>query len=113
MDPVPPFDTMSLAGPNPTPRSCHLTLYSRQGCCLCAGLEEKLQALDPPPHVTVIDVDQNPSLQARYGLEVPVLVVRQGGAEGGERQLPRVPPRLQGPGLQVWLQKNCFIAESA
>jgi|688.fasta_scaffold436435_3 hypothetical protein len=104
---------MSHSGPDPTPAPCQLTLYSRQGCCLCEGLEEKLQALDPPPAVTVIDVDQDPALQARYGLEVPVLVVRQGTAVGAERQLPRVPPRLQGPALQVWLQKNCFVAGSA
>jgi hypothetical protein len=104
---------MSHPGPDPTSAPCQLTLYSRQGCCLCEGLEEKLQALDPPPAVTVIDVDQDPALQARYGLEVPVLVVRQGAAEGGQRQLPRVPPRLQGPALQVWLQKNCFVAGSA
>ena len=25
-----------------------LLLFTRQGCCLCEGLEEKLQALDPP-----------------------------------------------------------------
>jgi hypothetical protein len=104
---------MSPSGPDSMPAPPHLVLYSRQGCCLCEGLAEKLQSLDPPPPVTVIDVDQDPALQARYGLEVPVLGVRQGAAEGAERQLPRVPPRLQGPALQVWLQKNCFMAESA
>lgn len=95
------------------PVPAHLVLFSRQGCCLCEGLAEKLQALDPPPAVTVVDVDQDQELQARYGLEVPVLVLRRGAEGGGERQLPRVPPRLQGAALQVWLQKNCFRAESA
>ena len=90
-----------------------LVLYSRQGCCLCAGLEERLRALEPPPPLQRIDVDSDAVLQARYGLDVPVLAVRHGDAGGDEQLLPRVPPRLQGPALQVWLQKNGFPGGSA
>ncbi|MCP9915090.1 glutaredoxin family protein [Cyanobium sp. ATX 6F1] len=78
-------------------------LYTRSDCCLCQGLEERLSALDPAPELVLIDVDTDPELQARYGLEVPVLAVRQGG---GWRELPRVSPRLAGDGLREWLRKN-------
>ena len=98
--------------------SRQLLLFTRQGCCLCEGLEEKLRALNPPPQIQLLDVDADPALQARYGLEVPVLavVVAPGSgptaatsqAQGSWHELPRVPPRLSGDGLAVWLQKNGF-----
>ncbi len=88
-----------------------LLLFSRQGCCLCEGLEEKLAALVPAPAITRIDVDGDPFLQARYGLEVPVLAVARGPAPWQE--LPRVPPRLSGDGLAVWLYKNGFPCQQA
>lgn len=92
-----------------------LVLFSRQGCCLCEGLEEKLRALDPAPPLLVIDVDQDPALQARFGLEVPLLAWRRVGPPGAaaDQLLPRVPPRLQGTALQVWLQKNGLAAGNA
>lgn len=81
-----------------------LRLYTRAGCCLCEGLEERLRVLDPAPALELVDVDGDPALQARYGLEVPVLALVQ--ADGGLRQLPRVPPRLAGERLAAWLSKN-------
>ncbi|MBM5803114.1 MAG: glutaredoxin family protein [Cyanobacteria bacterium K_DeepCast_35m_m2_155] len=81
-----------------------LLLYSRRGCCLCQGLEEKLKALEPPLALQVVDVDSDPDLQAQYGLEVPVLAVpRQGGAPAA---LPRVSPRLSGAALSRWLAEQ-------
>ena len=85
-----------------------LLLMTRQGCCLCAGLEEKLRALDPPLAFDAVDVDADPALQARFGLEVPVLVWR---SPQGEQVVPRVPPRLAGSSLQVWLQKHGFSGQ--
>ncbi len=102
----------SPSQPCPAPEPAALLLFSRRGCCLCEGLEEKLRALEPPPPLVVVDVDQDPALQARYGLEVPVLALGPAAAEGGARPLPRVPPRLQGPALLVWLQKNGFAVGS-
>ena len=91
-----------------------LLLFTRQGCCLCEGLEEKLRALDPPPLLQTVDVDADPALQARYGLAVPVLAVAGcAAAGGGWRELPRVPPRLSGDALGIWLRKNGFPGESA
>jgi hypothetical protein len=88
-----------------------LLLYSRQGCCLCAGLEEKLRCLRPAPALQVIDVDGDADLQARYGLEVPLLAVTL--ANGEPRLLPRVSPRLMGDALSRWLQQQLASADLA
>ena len=88
-----------------------LLLYSRQGCCLCEGLAERLHALPGGVELEVIDVDRDPGLQQRYGLEVPVLVLRR--ADGALQELPRVSPRLGGDGLAVWLQRNGFPGQAA
>ena len=88
--------------------SMQLTLFSRKGCCLCEGLEQRLKGLDlsrfePPLILEVIDIDGpgiEPDLRIRYDLEVPVLAL-QG------HPLPRVSPRLSGEGLFNWLQRHC------
>jgi len=80
--------------------TAELLLYTRRGCCLCEGLEEKLRQLEPAPALRLIDVDADPELRARYGLEVPVLVHR---SAAGDRPLPRVSPRLSGAALARWL----------
>ena len=82
-----------------------LLLITRQGCCLCEGLEEKLRQLAVP--LQCLDVDQDPALLERYGLEVPVLLWRDGGSE---RELPRVSPRLAGPQLAAWLRGQGCLA---
>jgi hypothetical protein len=82
-----------------------LFLFTRSGCCLCEGLEEKLRALDPPPPLRCVDVDADPVLRARYGLEVPVLAVGPAEADpAGLSPLPRPSPRLQGEALGRWLE---------
>lgn len=82
-------------------------LYSREGCCLCEGLEERLLDLLPPDQLQVVDVDGDPALQARYGLSVPVLAqAAPTGEEPSIRPLPPVPPRLRGQGLQAWLHRH-------
>ena len=91
--------------PSPTD-PLQLTLFSRQGCCLCEGLEQRLRQLDlsqlrPPLQLTVIDIDApgvDPDLRARYDFEVPVLHLQ--GVP-----LPRVSPRLNAEGLFSWLQR--------
>jgi hypothetical protein len=88
-----------------------LLLYSRRGCCLCEGLEERLRALDPAMALQVLDIDADPVLQARYDQEVPVLALR--GGDGTLHDLPRVSPRLSGQGLADWLQRNGFPGQSA
>ena len=75
-----------------------LVLLTRRGCCLCEGLEEKLRQLQIP--LDLRDVDTDPALQARYGLEVPVLLQP---TPAGERELPRASPRLSPEALRRWL----------
>jgi hypothetical protein len=75
-----------------------LVLLTRRGCCLCEGLEEKLRQLQIP--LVLRDVDTDPALQARYGLEVPVLLQP---TPTGERELPRASPRLSPEALRRWL----------
>jgi hypothetical protein len=82
-----------------------LVLITRQGCCLCEGLEQKLRQLEQP--LQCLDVDHHPALLERYGLEVPVLLWREGGSE---RELPRVSPRLAGPQLAAWLRGQGCLA---
>lgn len=82
-----------------------LILYTRRGCCLCEGLEERLKQLGlSAPQLKLVDVDADPQLQSRYGLEVPVLAAR--GPDGAWRELPRVPPRLSGERLVPWLARH-------
>ena len=90
--------------------SARYRLMTRQGCCLCEGMAERLAALEPSLLLDLVDVDQDPELQARYGLEVPVLAIERAG---GWVDLPRVSPRLGGVALQAWLLRHSCGSESA
>jgi thiol-disulfide isomerase/thioredoxin len=56
-----------------------LTLYSRPGCHLCddmkAIVERVIRSLPGPITVEEVDISTDPALEARYGLEIPVLLV--------------------------------------
>jgi orotidine-5'-phosphate decarboxylase len=56
-----------------------LTLYSRPGCHLCDEMKAIVQrvarASEAPITIEEIDVSTDPDLEARYGLEIPVLLV--------------------------------------
>ena len=56
-----------------------LTIYSRPGCHLCdemkAIVHRVADAAEPPLAVEEIDISTDPELEARYGLEIPVLLV--------------------------------------
>jgi glutaredoxin len=56
-----------------------LTLYSRPGCHLCddmkAVVERVARTTTPSPTIEVIDVSSDTELEARYGLEIPVLLI--------------------------------------
>ena len=89
-----------------------LVLYSRQGCCLCEGLEYRLRALDLVGlsiTLTVMDIDAPGTpqeVQARYDLEVPVLAL-----DGHD--LPRVSPRLTADALRSWLVRALDNTQSS
>lgn len=56
-----------------------LTLYSRPGCHLCDEMKAVIQrvigAADVSATVEEIDVSTDRSLEVRYGLEIPVLLM--------------------------------------
>jgi hypothetical protein len=55
-----------------------LTLLSRPGCGLCEEFLEELQQLSTTvllPSVAVLDVDSDPLLSRRHGLDIPVLLL--------------------------------------
>ncbi len=105
-----------MAHPHAASPAPGLLLFTRQGCCLCEGLEERLRDLglsaeEEAAQLTLIDVDGDPELQQRYGLEVPVLAVRS--TEPAWRELPRVPPRLSGERLAQWLARQGVLLPEA
>ena len=58
----------------------HLTLYSRPGCHLCDEMKETVQRVAraftrAPVSIVVVDISDDPALEAQYGLEIPVLLV--------------------------------------
>ncbi|ALS59000.1 glutaredoxin family protein [Pandoraea norimbergensis] len=61
-----------------------LTLYGRKWCHLCDDMLAALEAMRPAWDfsVTVVDVDSDPALEAKYDEIVPVLAL-------GERELCR------------------------
>lgn len=81
-----------------------LILYSKPGCHLCEGLQEKLETL--PIQLDIRDITQKEEWFGKYQYEVPVLCqrVHQSAAAAGtadnagpsapsERALPRISPR--------------------
>jgi predicted thioredoxin/glutaredoxin len=55
-----------------------LTVVHRHDCELCDEMLSELQALGrttPLPPIDVVDVDSDPVLQRRHGLDVPVLLL--------------------------------------
>ncbi|HEY5807461.1 MAG TPA: glutaredoxin family protein [Povalibacter sp.] len=52
------------------------TVYSRTGCSLCDDLLSELAVLLGPAaaDVSVIDIADNPELEAKYGRRIPVLL---------------------------------------
>ena len=54
-----------------------LTLYTRNDCELCREMEDVIAAELPhfDARVNRIEIDGDPALEARFGLEVPVLFV--------------------------------------
>ncbi|RPI21421.1 MAG: DUF2085 domain-containing protein [Chloroflexota bacterium] len=54
-----------------------VTLYSRQDCHLCDQAKEDLDSLRSqiPHELVVVDVDQDPKFQRKYGEQVPVVEV--------------------------------------
>jgi thiol-disulfide isomerase/thioredoxin len=74
-----------------------ITLYSRPGCHLCDDMKaivaRVVRALSTPVTVEEIDISTDPELEARYGVEIPVLLVNGSKAAKyrvTERELTRI-----------------------
>ena len=56
-----------------------LTIYSRPGCHLCTDMKRTVErivgSMDRPARIEEINIANDPELEARYGLEIPVLLV--------------------------------------
>ena len=54
-----------------------LTLYRRPGCHLCDDMKAVVQRVagSSPIAIEIVDISTDPQLEARYGLEIPVLLV--------------------------------------
>jgi hypothetical protein len=54
-----------------------LTLYSRPGCHLCDDMKAVIDRVGRsiPITVEIVNISGDPPLEARYGIEIPVLLV--------------------------------------
>lgn len=84
-----------------------LVLYSKPGCHLCEGLEEKLAALGHLDFtLEVRDITTQPQWFAAYQYEIPVLCRRVVTANGvQEEALPRLSPRAPVAQVERLIQK--------
>ncbi len=59
------------------PRQLQVTLYRRQDCGLCDHAAAALSRISHKVPLTVahVDIDEEEALQARYFLEIPVVLV--------------------------------------
>jgi predicted thioredoxin/glutaredoxin len=67
-----------MAAPGAASDAPRLTVVHRHDCELCDEMLTELQALGrttPLPPIDVVDVDSDPVLQRRHGLDVPVLLL--------------------------------------
>ena len=87
----------------------HLILYSKPGCHLCEGLQEKLaQVTKIKFDLEIRDINTREDWFTAYEYEIPVLCQK---LPEGEKVLPRISPRASVAKLEQMLQKNLRISE--
>ncbi len=80
-----------------------LILYSKEGCHLCEGLEEKLSKItEIDLKVEIRDITTNSEWWEKYQYEIPVLYLV---TNDGETLIPRFSPRTSVTQLTKILQK--------
>lgn len=86
-----------------------LILYSKPGCHLCEGLQEKLQQIQSLKiDLEVRDITTREDWFQKYEYEIPILsLVETSGTseEASEVRLPRLSPRCTVAQLEKMLQK--------
>ncbi len=81
----------------------NLILYSKPGCHLCEGLQEKLaQVKNLDFELEIRDITTRDDWFAAYQYEIPVLCQQ---LPQGEKLLPRLSPRASVKKLEEMLQK--------
>ena len=88
----------------------HLILYSKIGCHLCEGLQEKIEQItNIDIQLEIREITTNPDWFDRYQYEIPVLCLQ---VDGGERSIPRFSPRASVPQVQQILQQYSRSVDS-
>ncbi|MBD2570205.1 glutaredoxin family protein [Anabaena lutea] len=88
-----------------------LILYSKPGCHLCEGLQEKLEKIQNPSfELEIRDITTREDWFGKYQYEIPVLYVIQDEAEV-EHPVPRPSPRASVKQLEQILCKYMSNSE--
>ena len=81
-----------------------LILYTKSGCHLCEGLQEKLEQITSfEVQLELRDINSNENWFNLYQYEVPVLFYKK---QGQEIPIPRPSPRASVKQLEKLLLKN-------
>ena len=81
----------------------HLVLYSKVGCHLCEGLQERLEQItELDIQLEIREITTNPEWFDRYQYEIPVLYL---AIDGLEKLIPRFSPRASAAHVQQILQQ--------
>lgn len=81
----------------------NLILYTKQGCHLCEGLQEKLEEITKIEiNLEIRDIMTRKDWFDAYEFEVPVLYYQD---QGQEKPIPRPSPRASVAQLEQMLQK--------
>lgn len=89
-----------------------LVLYSKPGCHLCEGLQEKLEQVQLNADLEVRDITTRETWFQAYQYEIPVLVVERDRSNGDRPEmttLPRLSPRASVRQVEQMLQKYGLI----
>lgn len=88
-----------------------LILYSKPGCHLCEGLQEKLQKIEKLAiELEIRDITTRPDWFAAYEYEIPVLFYVPDDLQALPRPIPRPSPRANVAQLEQMLQKYHLIS---
>ena len=86
-----------------------LIFYSKPGCHLCEGLQEKLaQVTNIDFELEIRDITTRDDWFAAYQYEIPVLCQQ---LPQGEKPLPRLSPRASVKKLEQMLQKHLIALD--
>jgi glutaredoxin len=94
----------------PTPLIMQLILYSKAGCHLCEGLQEKLDIIIKMPNfaslqLEIRDITTSNDWFETYQYEVPVLFIANTVESTEAKLIPRPSPRVTVRQLEQLLQK--------